>query len=344
MSINPQQHPIQSPFNQTSTAKQVMAGIDLAGKSVVITGGYSGLGLVTTKALLSAGAAVTVLAHSVTKAQRALKPDPRLSFAQVDLMSPSSIANFANQYLQRHSSVDLLIEDAGIMFAPLMRDSRGNEGHLSTNYLGHFQLATALMPALAAANGRIVILTSRAAAWNGVDFDDPNFNQRPYDDHVAYAQSKTADILLAVELDRRYQNQGVRAYAVHPGLVPGTGLGRFVTHSKTVSNVSAFIMNNLQATRLINLRNHWSAHRHHQTEFDYFKTVQQGAASTLWAATSPLLSTIGGVFIEDCNVGTVVPADSKSIYGVRPWAVESQLSARLWPLGEELIHRPVKKR
>ncbi|ANZ63748.1 oxidoreductase [Secundilactobacillus paracollinoides] len=330
------QQPINSPFTMKATSKQVMRGINLTGKTTIVTGGYSDIGLKVTEALVKAGAHVIVPARTLEKAQTAAGHLPNVEFGVLDLMDPASIDTFAAQFLAQHHQLDLLIECAGIMFAPLRRDSRGNESQFSTNYLGHFQLTAKLYPALkAAGTSRVIVVTSRAQSWNGTDFQDPNFDHRDYDSHVAYAQSKAADILFAVELDKRAQKDGVRAFAVHPGLVPGTGLGRFVNSNTHLQHAMGIVMNNLQATRLISTRNAMKAHRYGLTEYDYFKTVSQGAADILWAATSPLLRDKGGVFVEDSNIGTAVSAESTSKFGARPWSIDPQLAAKLWSLGEQ---------
>ena len=331
------QHPINSPFNKKSTSKRVMRGIDLNGKIAIVTGGYSGLGLKVTQYLAAAGAHVIVPARTLAKAQDSVGNMPNVEIGVLDLMDPQSIDAFAEAFLSQHTRLDLLIESAGIMFAPLRRDSRGNESHLSTNYLGHFQLTSRLYPALKAAqSSRVVILTSRAQSWNGFDFSDPNFEQRTYDERVAYAQSKVADSLFAVELNRRAQADGIRAFAVHPGLVPGTGIGRFMANSRAVQGLNSFALNDLQLTRLISLRNATTARLQHKSEYDYFKTVNQGAADILWAATSPLLDDKGGVYIEDSNIAQVVPNASPSKFGVREWSINAELAEQLWTVGEQL--------
>jgi len=331
------QQPINSPYNKKSTGRQVMKEIDLTGKTAIVTGGYSGIGLKVTQYLSKAGVHVIVPARTLAKAQSSLKSLPNVEIGILDLLDHQSIAEFASNFLKNHSKLDLLIESAGIMFAPLRRDNRGNESQLSTNYLGHFQLTSMLYPALKAAeSSRVIIVTSRAQGWNGFDFTDPNFNHKTYNARVAYAQSKVADILFAVELDRRAKKDGIRSFAVHPGLVPGTGLGRFISKSKLLQELSTFALNDLKFTRLINIHNYLSAKFHHKNEYDYFKTVDQGAADILWAATSSLLDDKGGVFIEDSNIGKSASSDSNSKYGVRPWSIDQVLANRLWNVGEQL--------
>lgn len=331
------QKPISSPFTKKSSAHQVMQDIDLSGKTVIITGGYSGIGLVTVKALANAGAKVIVPARTLDKAKKAVSNLKNVEIGELDLMNPNSIKQFAETFLKTNQALDILIENAGIMFPPLKRDTRGNESQLSTNFLGHFQLTEKLYPALKKAeNARVVILTSRAQSWNGVNFSDPNYNDREYNPKEAYAQSKSADILFAVELDKRAKKDGVRAYAVHPGLIPGTGLGRFSYTKSWQPKVAHFILNTLHGTSIINILNYTKSKLNQTSQYDYFKTINQGAASTLWASTSKLLNDEGGVFIEDCNIGETIDKDSKSKYGVRPWAIDLNLSKQIWNLGEQL--------
>lgn len=184
-----QQKPLNSPFTMKATAAQVMKGIDLRGQTAIVTGGYSGIGLVVTKMLARAGALVIVPARTLAKAEQAVKGLNNVEIGTLDLMDPASIDRFADDFLAAGRPLHLLIECAGIMFAPLQRDARGNESQFSTNYLGHFQLAQRLYPALkAAGTARVVIVTSRAQSWNGVDLADPNFQKRAYDPRAAYAQ------------------------------------------------------------------------------------------------------------------------------------------------------------
>lgn len=340
--LNTLQQPINSSFTMKSTSEQVIKGIDLTGKIAIVTGGYSGIGLHVTKTLVKAGAHVIVPARTLAKAEAAVAHLPNVEIGILDLMDPTSIDQFASNFLASQRPLDILIESAGIMFAPLRRDTRGNESQLSTNYLGHFQLAQRLYSALKAAkHSRVVVVTSRAQSWNGFDFEDPNFLKREYNPRTAYAQSKVADILMAVAFDQRAQADGIRFFAVHPGLVPGTGLGRFVTKSQPAQKVGSFLMNDLKFTHLINLKNAIVAKRQGKKEYDYFKTVSQGAASVIWAATNPSLQGKGGVFIEDNNIGTAVANDSTSKFGVRQWSIDPLAAEKLWELGDKLIHVPV---
>ena len=379
-----QQHPIDSPFDRRSTAAQVMCGVSLAGTTAVVTGGASGIGLATVRGLAAAGAHVIVGARRPDEAARELRGlESLVRVLPLDLMDAISVDAFAQQTLKllerEGERLGLLVESAGIMYAPQRYDAAGNESHLSTNFLGHYRLAVRLWPALVAAASeaptatdvdpantltaasarpdqpasRIVVLTSSGHRHAGVDYDDPNFERRPYDPRLAYAQSKTADIQLALALDSRGREHGVRAFAVHPGMVPGTNLGRFMGAGPQARRVSGFLLNRLRLVHVLGGAMHLMARlgngrmRHPGTRPDapgaeppYFKTVQQGAASVLWAATSPLLASgpqgIGGVYVEDCNVASVALEDSASPYGVRPWAVDPASVERTWALAERL--------
>src|SRR5215472_19357139 len=212
--------PIGSGFGAASTAAEVIAGRDLTGKTAVVTGGYSGIGIETVRAFRSAGAKVVVPARDMAKAKANLADMPDVRLRIMDLLDPRSIDAFAEQFLRDKEKLHILVNNAGIMAPPLARDSRGYESQFSANHLGHFQLTARLWPALLNAHGaRVVSVSSRAHQRAGMDFDDPQFQHRAYDRWEAYGQSKTANVLFAVELDRRGEASGVRAFAVHPGAV-----------------------------------------------------------------------------------------------------------------------------
>lgn len=216
----------------------------------------------------------------------------------------------------------------------LKRDQRGNESQLSTNFLGHFQLTNALYPALKQANhARIIVMSSRAQSWNGVDFDDPNFNHRKYDAHTAYAQSKAADALFAVALDKRAAKDDIHAFAVHPGIVPGTDLSRNVTGNEALKKASAFALNQLEFTHMINTGNSIKAKLAHEREYDYFKTVSQALPALcgpqrvpnwlIWAASLSKTATLAML-----NQPTALPSSAfgrgqltkKRLIGCGNWA------------------------
>jgi NAD(P)-dependent dehydrogenase (short-subunit alcohol dehydrogenase family) len=238
----------------------------------------------------------------------------------MDLLDPRSIDAFAEGFLRRHDTLDILVNNAGIMAPPLTRDARGYESQFSANHLGHFQLACRLWPALVTAEGaRVVALSSYGHRRAGVDFHDPNFEHRVYDPWVAYGQSKTADALFAVALDSIGQRHGVRAFSVHPGGIV-TGLIRHMSQAEI--NASDII--DKTGKPIIDPENNK-------------KTPQQGAATTVWCATSPRLIGMGGVYCEDCDIARALPTDdSKELHGVRPRATDPVSAGRLWQLSEQL--------
>ncbi|WP_379134171.1 SDR family NAD(P)-dependent oxidoreductase [Paenibacillus sp. sgz500958] len=329
------QAPIHSGFNGRATAKQVLGGQDLQGKIAIVTGGYSGIGLETARVLAEAGATVIVPARSLDKARDAIKGMPHAELEVLDLMDPKSIDAFAERFLSSGRPLHYLINSAGIMASPLMRDQRGYEAQFATNHLGHFHLTARLWPALKkSGNARVISVSSRAQRLGGVLFDDPNFVHSEYDKWKAYAQSKSANILFALELDRLGLSHGVRAFSVHPGLIPSTGIGRYSISGKSsflkksLNTIVLSLMNTSCVISLINLRK--------KERGDQFKTIKQGAATSVWCATSPALNGRGGVYCEDVDIAEAVPADSSKGYGVRPWAIDPEAARKLWQLSEEL--------
>jgi NAD(P)-dependent dehydrogenase (short-subunit alcohol dehydrogenase family) len=313
-----QQNPINSGFDAQSTPEQVMSGINLKGKVVIVTGGHSGIGLETTKALAKAGATVVVGAHSLAKAEEALTGIENVKPIELDLADPASVDSFVAEYLRTHGVCDILINNAGIMATPLMRDGRDYELQFSTNHLGHFQLTMRLWNALHAAGAaRVVALSSLGHRFSSVDLDDPNYFRRPYDPWKAYGQSKTANSLFAVHLDELGKDAGIRGFAVHPGRIPTTNLSRFMSEEERAAAIRRVAVgpNYLPSV---------------------FKNVSQGASTSLWAATSPQLIGKGGVYCADCDVSLLVEDDSPTTNGVRRWAVDPEQAARLWKLSIEL--------
>lgn len=300
-----QQHPIPSGFGAQTTAREVIGDRRLDGKTAVVTGGYAGIGVETTRVLAAAGARVIVPARDLAKAKRSIGELANVTIAEMDLAVPSTIDAFAKQV---DGPLHLLINNAGIMAAPLSRDARGLESQLAVNHVGHFQLFLRLLPALRRANGaRVVALSSRGHVRSAFDFEDPSFEHRPYDKMVAYGQAKTANVLFAVEADRRFHDAGIRAFALHPGAILETELARHYDPKELEAVVE-------RARRI-----------------GSFKTVEQGAATTMFCATSPLLDGIGGVYCENCDVAEV---KTEGDDGVRPYAIDPDLARRLWTWSE----------
>ncbi len=206
------QHPIDSGFNAASTTSEVIAGIDLTGKTAIVTGGYAGIGLETVKTFVQAGARVIVPARDMNKAQANLQGIERVTIEPMNLMDAASIATFANKFLASNNALHILVNNAAIMWTPLQHDSRGNESQFATNHLGHFLLTQGLWPALKNTRGaRVVNVSSRGHFASPIHFDDPNYERRPYDPQTAYGQSKTANILFAVALNKRAQAYGIQS-------------------------------------------------------------------------------------------------------------------------------------
>ncbi|MFD2614898.1 oxidoreductase [Paenibacillus gansuensis] len=314
------QQPIASGFGAETTASEVMKGIDLSGKTAIVTGGYSGIGVETTRALAEAGATVVVPVRSIERGKEALKGIPNVEMDVMDLMDPSSIDTFAQRFLDSGRPLHILINSAGVMATPLRRDARGYESQWSTNHLGHFQLTARLWPALQKAGGaRVVSVSSRGHRLGGIRWDDPNFEHSEYDKWKAYGQSKTANILFALELDKRGAAHGVRAFSVHPGLIPATGLSRDLTEEEAapvaVKDEEGNAISNEQQA--------------------FFKSVEQGASTSVWCAISLQLNGLGGVYCEDTDIAVAVSADSLEPFGVRPWAIDPESAERLWKLSEQ---------
>lgn len=317
-----EQKSIQSGFNAGTTAAEVLGNANLSGRVAIVTGGYSGIGTETTRVLAAAGATVIVPARSAEKAKTNLQGIAGVELAALDLLDPGSIDRFAEDFVSSGRPLHMLINSAGVMAPPLIRDSRGYESQFSANHLGHFRLATKLWPALIRARGaRVVAVSSRGHRFSGVDFDDPNYEQRAYDKWQAYGQSKTANALFAMGLDRRGRDVGVRAFSLHPGAIL-TDLVRYLDDEdfkrfKITRNADGSIDLGSQSER-------------------EFKTVPQGAATSVWCATSPQLNNRGGVYCEDCDIAEAVPADYTGMAGVSPWACDPELAERLWTLSEKL--------
>jgi NAD(P)-dependent dehydrogenase (short-subunit alcohol dehydrogenase family) len=334
--MSQKQHPLGTGFTAASTADDVLEGIDLSGKNVIVTGGHTGLGLETTRALSKAGASVTVGSRNPDRAAPALAGIERVEVDRLDLLDPTSIDAFAARYLGSGRPLHILINNAGIMAGPLFRDARGYESQFATNHLGHFQLTLALLPALRAAHGaRVVNVTSGGHRLSDIRWDDPHF-ETGYDPMLAYGQSKSANVLFAVELDRRWAADGIRGYAVHPGIVVTTGLGP--SRAEDGPGVPE------EARRAMGLID--DSGRPVIDPYREMKTPQQGASTSVFAATSPLLADIGGVYLKDNDISPLdtprpidfgaeqdIPSD------VVPHALDPESARRLWELSERLLAR-----
>jgi NAD(P)-dependent dehydrogenase (short-subunit alcohol dehydrogenase family) len=309
--------PITTSFEWETTAAEVVAGIDLAGSRVIVTGGASGIGLETARTLATAGAEVTLAVRNADAGQRVasqmvkMTGNAHVQIAPVDLADPASVASFVAAW---HGPLDVLVNNAGVMACPQTRTPQGWELQFATNHLGHFALAAGLHRALAAAQGaRIVSVSSRAHLRSPVDFDDIHFRTRAYDPWDAYAQSKTANVLFAVEATRRWEGDGITANALQPGTVR-SNLQRYITDE------------DLERTR---------THIEDDNGSFHWKTPEQGAATSVLLATSPLLEGIGGRYFEDCNEAG--PSQSGTGHGVAPYAIDPQAAAQLWEISLQTL-------
>ncbi|MGW2372791.1 MULTISPECIES: SDR family NAD(P)-dependent oxidoreductase [Kitasatospora] len=310
MTTNDQQ-PLGSPFSAASTAEDVTAGLDLSGRTAVVTGGYSGLGLETVRALGAAGARVIVPARRPDVARAALRHLDGCEVVPMDLADLDSVRAAAARIAGATDRIDLLFAVAGVMATPERRVGPGWEGQFAANHLGHFLLACELYPLLAACGARVVVNSSAGHALTDIRWQDPHF-RTGYDKWLAYGQSKTANVLFAAHLDALGRADGVRAFALHPGRII-TGLQREMTLREQIDRG-------------------W-VDEHGAVVGAGFKSASQGAATGLWAATSPLLAGRGGLYLEDCEVARVAaPGDPMDDGGVRPYALDPDAAARLWEL------------
>ncbi|MFE0254137.1 SDR family NAD(P)-dependent oxidoreductase [Streptomyces sp. NPDC059010] len=307
------QHKIGSGFGATSTADDVLQGIDLTGKLAIVTGGYSGLGLETTRALTRAGARVVVPARRRATAEEALTGLDGVEVDELDLADLESVRGFAERFLASGRAVDLVIDNAGIMACPETRVGPGWEAQFATNHLGHFALVNRLWPAIERGGARVVSVSSRAHHFSGMRWDDVHW-RNGYDKWQAYGQAKTANVLFAVHLDRLGADHGVRAFSLHPGGIL-TPLQRHIPREEMVERG-------------------WIDEQGNLLNPEGFKTPAQGAATQVWAATSPQLDGMGGVYLEDCDIAG--PAVEGALDGVKAWATDPEQAARLWELSAEL--------
>lgn len=314
------QQPLGTGFSAYSTAEEVIGDTDLRGKVAIVTGGHSNLGLETARVLARAGAQIIVPARDPERARHALEIIAGAQVHAMDLINPASIDAFAEMFLETGRALDILVNSAGIMATPLGRDAANNEAQFSTNHLGHFRLTSRLWPALRRNGARVVSVSSRGHHIAGMDFDDINFDRRAYDKWAAYGQSKTANVLFAVALDARGEADGVRAFAVHPGSVLGP-LARHLTNAE----IDAFGARNADGSSVI------------APDRD-MKTPQQGAATSVWCATSPRLIGLGGVYCENSDIAPMLAERAAGQPGVAPWAIDPVAAEQLWAVSR---HSPV---
>lgn len=308
------QHRLGSGFGAHSTAADVLDGIDLAGTTALVTGGYSGLGLATTEALVRAGADVIVPARRPEQARAALRDLPQVRVAALELSDLRSVRALAEDVLDSGVRLGIVVCGAGVMACPETRVGADWEAHFAVNHLGHFALVNHLRPALSPDGARVVAVASSGHFLSDIRWHDPHFRNEPYDPWLAYAQSKTANALFAVHLDALGAASGIHAYAVHPGSIL-TPLQRHIPRDEQAAQ--GWITADGAAA-------------------PGFKSPEQGAATALWAATSPLLDGQGGAYCQDCDVAEPALTDDMLVGGVKPWAVDRDAAARLWGLSAEL--------
>lgn len=317
-----------SGFGESSTADDVLDGLDLGGRRFLVTGSSGGLGLETVRALASRGATVVMAARDRAKNEnaaegiRSANPSARLELLDVDLGSLASVRAAAADFVRDPGPLHGVVANAGIMATPYALSVDGFESQFAVDHLGHFLLVRELLPRLAetaASSGvtsRVVIVSSAGHRMGDVDFDDVNFERRDYDPFLAYGAAKTCNVLHAVGIDRRWKDRGVRAIAIHPGGIH-TELGRYMT-PEVISSLLARMEGG--------------------SSFSW-KTIPQGAATQVWALTSSFLDGRGGVYCEDCDVSPLVPDDVTTVdgRGVAARAVDPDRAAALWVLSEHLV-------
>lgn len=308
------QAPIGSGFGPRTTAQEVLKGQDLSGKTAIVTGGHSGLGLETTRALASAGARVIVGARNLAPAREAVGQIKGVETWELDLSDLSSVRRFAEAFLDLGRHADVVVNSAGIMACPETRVGRGWEAQFATNHLGHYALVNLLWPALE--NGaRVIAVSSAGHHYSAIRWDDVQFDGG-YDKWLAYGQSKTANALFAVHLDAMGRERGVRAFSLHPGSII-TPLQRHIPLEEMIALG-------------------WADAAGNPAHPEVLKTPEQGAATQVWAATSPQLDGLGGVYCEDCDIAGMAVGDDNALVGVRTHAIDPDQARRLWALSAAL--------
>lgn len=309
-------------FGYRTTALEVVEGVDLSGKHAIVTGCYAGIGVETVRALAKAGAKVTMACRDGDKAaavaaELAVQTGPdRVDSAVLDLGSVASVKQFAASYVAGHDKLDILINNGAVMACPQAKTSDGFEMQFGVNHIGHFVLFNELLPLLkAAGSARVVCLSSTGHFISPVMFEDIHFEQRDYDPWASYGQSKTACALLAVGIQARYAKDGIEGFAVHPGGIMTT-LQRHMSEEDIQSRGWVDEQGNVN---------------------ERFKTVEQGASTSVYAATSPQLTGKGGCYLEDCGIAEVVQARPEMPKGVMAYALDKAAAEKLWTLSEEMV-------
>lgn len=303
-------------FSATSTCDDVLEGKRLTGRYAVVTGGSAGLGIETAKSLCKAGAKVTIMARNAAKAQAVVdeikqqNASADIDFELLDLSEEDSVRSAASAIAGRNTAIDILINNAGLMACPLERNSKGFELQLATNHIGHFLWTCLLVPSLAS-GARVVNLSSAGHKFSPIVFDDPNYEQREYHKWEAYGQAKTANALFSVALNKRLAAKGITVNAVHPGAII-TELGRHLS-AEDVEQLSDMA----------------------PTKSMTYKTPEQGAATSVWAATHESLDGIGGRYLENCSLAE--PGDQSTEGGYMPHALDADDAERLWQLSEQWV-------
>ena len=304
-------------FGFDSSAEKVAGDIDLSGETIVMTGGSAGLGVETARVLAGRGAKIVSIVRNRTKGEAAAAriresvPNAEIELVELDLSDLDSVRRGGDEIASRFPEIDRLINNAGVMACPLGRTAQGLDLQLGTNHLGHFVLTARLIRSLLAGRPqRIVNLSSGGHQMSPLRFDDPFFEKEPYDKWVAYGQAKTANILFSVGLDKRFKDRGLHAFAVHPGAI-ATELGR-----------------HLQPDDIKELMSRRGGRKMK------YKQVPQGAATSVWAATTPDLEGRGGLYCEDCHVAQTME-EPGSGHGVMSYALDEASADRLWSLSEE---------